>query len=71
MGIMVAPAGRDDAAAGDAAIASIRNRTAHALFRIINLIKIHNCYYIILGLVAGPAPSPFTNLVKIDREITW
>jgi hypothetical protein len=35
MGIMVEPAGIPDAPKGDAATASIRNITAHALLRII------------------------------------
>jgi hypothetical protein len=35
MGIMFAPAGMANAVPGDAAIASIRNMTVHAMFRII------------------------------------
>jgi hypothetical protein len=37
IGIMVAPAGTANAVPGDAAIASIRRTTAHALFRIMIL----------------------------------
>jgi hypothetical protein len=52
MGIMVAPAGMPNAAPGDAATASIRNKTAHTLFRIIIIVLIHNCDFINLSFVA-------------------
>jgi hypothetical protein len=59
MGIMVAPAGTANAVAGDAATASRRIMNAHALFRIIIWVHIHNCDHINLGLVPGTFFSNF------------
>ena len=66
MGIMVAPAGIANAAPGDTATASIRNMTAHALFRIIIRVIIHNCDYLILDFVAGPATCSLTCAFEFD-----